>query len=356
MARGFIDEIPEAIELNQTGNIDESIAVLLGAISEDPLALGVCDALYVLGQNYMALEQWHKLEKTCLMAYRFRASAVLEDSLFNSLVNLTRACINLKSPREGFTYGLIAESINDNDPELLGNMIILEVMLGLNEKTGREEKLKKKDISKVVYLNNWLTSDDPFWKSHKEDCGDLWGQINNFEKGIIQWIARKLNKKKGIQFLTEWADQLSHKPNGLLANKCWKKLTEVYASGAAAADPSSFNFIISYASATSAAGKAIYSDDRQAEGDAELWYWYGAGLGQMCLYDMAYNALEKCQKYNPNHPNIDDALQYIDEMNKLPGDSIRRPDSSAYYNEFFKQEYGMSIEEFKKGLTIPSLI
>ena len=305
-----------SLEQIQRGKVAPAAAALLEAVERHPMARGAADALYHLGVVAMELGRLHEQEVYCLLTHRVRATAIAEEIPFNNLVNLSRACLSLKSFREAWNYGCLAERLRDDDADLLANLLAIGALLGEPDRDRRLDRLRAIDLSKVAVLTETLAGRTSFQPTRDLDGRDLAREFDRLAKSSIDTY---------LSLLAE----LERRPDCRGADRCWRKLTQAYVEGLAEDPGQGMKFLFNCAGAAAAAGKAINASADDASGDAELWGWYGATLAQLCLYEAAVPALERALAIGAS-PRTAQNLEETRRLASLPEDSIERMDSPAH--------------------------
>lgn len=321
MEYDFSALILEAQQKMQTGKLEAAIKPLINALESYPIAKGAADALHLIGIIHMKTMDGHRCEISCLLAHRLRATLIHPGLEFNNLVNLTRACLNQKSFEEAYVYGRMAEKINNEDPDQLANMTLASALSGKEseyEVANRLEKLKTISPSHVVGVISILEGKSNINPTYHLSCDDLVSQFENIKKsGSFDDYKKSL------------ADLLT-RPDGINSWKCWRMVTEIHLAMKPNNPEQEYLQLQEMAGVAAASGKAIAFHPNNAKDDQQLWHWRGNSLGQMCLYDMAVEALEIAYQIDRTNNAIKDALDYCIEMNNLPPEDIRRPDSWAW--------------------------
>ena len=153
MKFNFAPLVVKAGQLLERNNNQDAFMLLRNALEKYPYAAGAADAMHMIDVIHMRLLNGHFTEISCLVAYRLRATLIDSGLEFDILVNLVRACLNQKSFEEAYQYGIIAEKINNSDPDLLANMIAACVFCHKdNEASERTNQLRKISIENLTEL------------------------------------------------------------------------------------------------------------------------------------------------------------------------------------------------------------
>jgi len=249
-------------DIHHIVDVENIISPLIDALQKYPLTRGSADALHLIGIIHMATLDSHRSEMSCLLVHRFRKTLMNKLSHFNSLVNLTRACINLKSFDEAYQYGLIGERIDNEDLDLLSNMTVASFLSNRkDESRERFEKIKKLDpirTTEVHDLCNWKSN---LKRTDHFSCNDL---VEKFEhmKDLKDFEQFKIN-----------LSELQKRPDGRNAWKCWRILCEMYIDMMPKNSKSEYLRLQSIAGLAAASGKAIAFHHNKAINDLQLWQW-----------------------------------------------------------------------------------
>lgn len=272
--------------IHRKEDIGRAMEVLGKAIVANPMADGLADALYLQGHIFTARREWHRLEMTCLLAWRFRASAIDPQHVFNALVNLTRACLLQRSPHEALAYGEVAEQLNDQDLDLASNLYAAQAMTQDGAEQGRHFRmLQAQDPSRIAHIRGMLEGEGDYAPTDQLDATDL---VRRFEALAHQ----PPNPQEFFSII----DELGRRPDARGAERCWRMLCRFYLDTMPASPRTAqehFVAVQNSAGLAAAAGKAISARPDLARKDPVIWAWYGTGLGQLCLYELAERALER---------------------------------------------------------------
>lgn len=317
MKYDFSPLILESIEKMQKGLLEDVVPQIIDELMVNPIAIGAADAIYLVQLGHRDTIDAHRTETACLIGYRLRATLINPDLLLRGLVNLTQACLNHKSYEEAYRYGKMAWEINPLDEDLLANMVVICVFTGREqEAVDLHQKLKELSPLHAVNTIDRLKGNQDFKPTYQLSCTDLIEQFSRFLE-----IGDEKSYRNAYY-------ELLQKPDGIESWKCWRKVCQIHL--AAMGGDNEYLKTQETAGLAAASGKAIAFHPHQAEDDWELWYWRGGSLGQMCLYEMAVEALEKSLAINPGIKETRDSLVYCQEMAALPEGDERRPDSKAW--------------------------
>ncbi|MBN1154713.1 hypothetical protein JXB12_07320 [candidate division KSB1 bacterium] len=313
--------IIEAQQKMQRGLLEPAIRPLINALESFPLGNGAADALYLIGIVHMETLDGHRCEISCLLSHRLRATLIDPDIEFRNLVNLTRACLNQKSFSEAYTYGKIAEQIVKDDEDLMANMLTAGIFSGLEKEleiSRRYHELQLKSPTHAAGVISIIEGRSNIKRTNNLSCDDLVDKFeSNLKSGDFEDYKRNLN-------------ELLQKPDGINSWKCWKILTEMHIAMKPADPSQEYLRLQEMAGVAAASGKAIEFHPKKAKDNQKLWHWRGNALGQMCLYDMAVEALQTADSIKPGNKDVKESLDYCREMMSLSPDHVSRPDSMAW--------------------------
>lgn len=256
--------------------IGEIINPICDALVKYPDGRGAGDAIHIIDMVYMGISDHHRSEIACLIVHRFRNTLIDKRHHFNSLVNLTRACINLKSFDESYKYGLMAEEINNNDLDLLSNMTVASY-LSNRQKEARERFaiLKEKHqlrAAEVHALVNWRSS---LKRTDGENCDEL---VEKFQK---------MMKSKEIDKFNLSLAELQKQPDGKSSWKCWQILCEWYSNILSKANfNSEYLRLLNVAGLAASCGKAIAFHPDKDNLDRKLLKWRRESLQELEFFDI----------------------------------------------------------------------
>lgn len=256
-------------------NIESILAPLIDALQQYPRASGSADALHLIGVVHMATFDHHRSEMSCLLVHRFRKTLIDKSHHFDSIVNLTRACINLKSFDEAYQYGLLGERIDNDDIDLFSNMVVASYLSDRkDEARERFEMLKEKSPTRATQVYALVN-----WKSDLKDTrGDSCDHL--VEKFVETKISGDFEKSK------TYLSNLQKKPDGKNAWKCWRILSEIYVEMIQKNRESEYLYLQSTAGLASASGKAIAFHPDNARDDKQLLKWHRDALRELDFDDI----------------------------------------------------------------------
>ena len=322
----FSPVIVQAHKLVHKDRLEDALSLLLTELEKYPIARGAADALHLVGIIHMNNMDQHRTEAACLLSYRLRATLIDPNLAFDSLVNLVRACINLKSFNEGYYYGTIAEKMGGKeDPDLLANMVACCVFSDRHDQAlERRDRLQALSPQHAAYINAFIQGTSDFQPTHHLSCTQLADEFENL---------RHADSRQGFNSFKNLLTQLQDRPDGIDAWRCWRIVCEIHNAMIPKDQKKEFLQLQQAACMAAAAGKAIAFHPTHADNDALLWAWRGQALGQMCLYEQGLEALLKAQEIDPAFQGIEQNIAYTRRMLSLPPDSAQRPDSKAWLEE-----------------------
>lgn len=342
MNANFAQLILDATEKIQRENFEAAIIPMLRGLELNPLGEGAADSLFLVGTVNGRLLFSHQAETSFLLSYRLRGTLIDPSLEFDNLVNLTQACLNLKSFEEAYQYGIIAETIKKEDYDLTANLIVACSLTDrLEEAKWRFEKLKNLSLLHANEVHSFLRGKGEIpTKTYQLSCDDL---IDRY------W---KIERTGDLTKLKEWVQDLEKKPDGINSWKCWELLGKYYLSMLSRNPYSEYLILQNKAGLAAASGKAIAFHPQKAEDSFNLWLWRGKSLGEMCFFKLAVEALEKALIIEPANKEAKDGLNYCRKMADLPGDHPERPDSISWI-EKVKSNANSSLKYAPSDWTCP---
>lgn len=307
----LIHEAKNVLIAGRSYQINKILDSLIDALIQHPYGRGSADACYVIGMIHMGASDPpdpHRSEIVNLLVNRLYETINEEEHYFNSLVNLVKACIDLKSYNEAFKYGLIAEEIYKNiygtdnkDDVLLENMALATYLSGNKDKA----KFYFKQLKK--FFKHLVVDAYSIIKEHENKIDDASGE--ELVKKFYELISPQSYTQSNYR---ECLVELQKKPNIPKAWKCWRILCELHLKALAEED-NEFLKLQEIACIAASSGKAIAFHPKNAEDDYELWYWRGKYLGELFFYNLAIEALEKAISIDPKNK---ESLRLVKDIKK----------------------------------------
>lgn len=239
MTEQLVDKLVRALEMLQSGQLASAREHLTTAIQDDWRLPGSCDVLYHLGIVARAVGDLHQEEVCYILAHHLRSTAVSKDVAFNTLVNLTRTCFDLKSFDEAWQYGVVAEKERHDDLDLAANMAMLATLIEAPDRDDRLDRLRVRDAVKMTEITSTLAGDNPaFQITRGEDGSDL---VRLFESTPTKFpdlssLIRKLQQRPDCRGAARCWELLAcaHEVAGREATTDWQRLNHLAGLVAAA--------------------------------------------------------------------------------------------------------------------------
>jgi tetratricopeptide (TPR) repeat protein len=128
--------------------------------------------------------------------------------------------------------------------------------------------------------------------------------------------------------LREAIRALDRSADGIKSHECWYLLCRIYANQIPGIR-NEYLKLQTWAGLAAASGKALNTRPPNELGSVELWRWRGNALCQLCLYELAFKALDQVVAIGDATKEDSHAIELCHEMMTLDEADPRRPDSPA---------------------------